>query len=389
MIKVIEMKKIIRISIIILFIFIVSSVMVNAAEDKNETVDNNLYADQSRLTGADKLYSGLPEETQKLISEMKINILDQEDISKPELGNIFPAIADLVVNNSRSPVRMIFTSLGIFLLCSLAEGADVMSGGSTLKKNINAISSLGVCACCILPLCDLVDRCSEVINGASGFISVYVPVMTGLLVSSSHSITGSSYYSSMMGTAEVIGLVSSKLIIPMIKIFLTLSAVSTLSPSLRVSGLCSAISRGIKWILNFSLGIFVTIMTAQSLISSTMDDVSNRAAKFAVNTFVPIVGGVLSETVNTFTGSLSLLKSGTGVFVLIASSCIFLPALVECILWRFSFSALGAISDMLGLSLPASAVKSVESVCSLITAVLLTTVLIFIISTVILLIITK
>ena len=382
---VIGMKKTIITLLIGVLLFLIVPVQVSAASGESENT-SDIYDKQLEKSGADQLYYSLPEETKQILSSINYDSLEPDKLMDLKYSSIMPAPEDMITAKGQKPLQMLMTASGILLICALAGSAGILSTDSPLKRNISAVGSLCICGCCIYPLCSLVAQCSAVIEGAAGFMSMYAPVMAGLMLSSSHPMTGSAYYTSLMGTSEMLGLLCSKLILPFLNVFLALSVVSSLSPGLDLSGICKVISKCMKWILNFALGIFVTIISAQTIITSSMDEMSSRAVKFAVNSFVPFVGGVLSETVNAFSGSLSVLKSGVGVFVIIASACIFLPVLIECIIWRMGLFVLGAAADMLGLELPGASVKSIDSVCSLLTAVLLVTLTVFIISTVIVII---
>ena len=376
------MKKIIAfIMAAILFLSMPTAVYAAKQEEVKE-----IYDQQLSVSGADDLYYSLPEETKRLLSETGMNDLSYDTIRNFDGNNIIQTITKLAGEKSRSPFSSFFVILGVMLLCSMLEGTNITLGENPLKKNLAAVGALCISTSAVLPICQMVERCTEVIQGASGFMALYVPVMTGLMVSSSHQLQGASYYTTLMGTSELIGLMSSRLIVPFINVFLSLSVTASLSPSLKLTGICSAINRCLKWILNFSLGIFVTILSSQSLVTSSMDEVSTRAVRFAMNSFVPVVGSVLSETVSTFSGSLSMLKSGTGIFVIIASACIFLPVLIECLFWRILLYLSGAVSQMLGLESIRSVLQALETVISLLMAVLLTIIMIFIISTVIVLI---
>lgn len=372
---------------ILVLLLILSGSFTVFAADEDET--EKIYQSQLSASGAEDLFYALPEETKALLSQTNLDSLTYNDISNFNLENIIELLKNMLPEKNNSVFSAALIVLGIILLCSMLECTGMTGGESPVKKNISAVGSLCICTAAVVPLCSLISRCSEVIQGGAGFMTMYVPVMAGLMVSSSHQIQGASYYTTLMGISDAIGLLSSKIITPLVNVFLSLSITSSISPILNYSGICSAISRSIKWILNFSLAIFVTVLSAQSFITSSLDDVSTRAVKFAMNSFVPVVGGVLSETIGTFSGSLSLLKSGTGVFIIIASSCIFLPVLMECLIWRVFFYFLGAISDMLGLGMVKGVLSSVETVTSLLTAVLFTIIMIFTISTVIILMIGK
>lgn len=379
------MKKIICFIVMIIIMFCFSFTVYGAENDEADS----LYRKQFSVSGAGELMDSLPDETKKLISDMDFSISDIDSLKSFDSKKIIGCITDIVSEKSRTPFPAAFIAFGIMMLCALTGGAGLTLGKENSCMTISVIGTLGICMSVINPICTLISKAGEVIQGAAGFMTLYVPVLTGLMVSSAHEIQGSSYYTLLMGTSDVIGMMSSKIIFPVIKIFLALSVTSSFSDSINISGITNAVCTCVKWIMNFSLGIFVTILSAQSLVASSLDDVSSRAVRFAVNSFVPYVGGVLGETVGTFSGSLSLLKNGAGVFIIIASAFIFIPVLTECIIWRMVFFLLGASADLLKITAVRSLVRAIETVMALLTAVLLTVMMIFIISTVVVLIVGK
>lgn len=360
------------------------------SQDEN-TIDDTagIYDEQLKASGADKLYSSLPEETKEMLSDMGINAFDYESMDSMKAIGIFRQAVKLIGDKASGPLGTLALCLGIMLICSLVEGTDITIGDKTLEGVSSAVGALCICTAIVVPMCRMISRAVEIINGASGFILLYVPIMTGLMASSGHEISAGSYYTMLMGAGQLITQLSSKLIAPIMNVFLALSVTSSLSPKLNLSSLCTMIYKCAKWVLTLVMSVFVTVLSAQTFVSASLDNVSKRALRFTVSSFVPVVGGVLSETLTAFSGSLELLKSGAGVFVIIASACIFLPVLIECILWQFSLFLLSSVSDILGLGRMKSVYGTITTVASMLTAILICILTIFIISTVIILMVGK
>ena len=379
------MKKTI-ILIIMLLLVLLPGVTVCAAEADDTEV---LYEQQADLSGVSSLYSSLPDETKNLLSDMGISSADYKALSETGVHDIFEKILSLAGTKGKTPFGAAAVCLGIMLLCAVVDGTNITMGDRSLSGVSSAVGALCVCTAAVLPMCEVIKRSTVIIQGASGFLMLYVPIMAGLMVSSGHEAAAGSYYTMLMGAGEVITQISARFIAPFMNVFLALSVTSSLSQRLNLSVVCSSVYKCAKWVLTLGMSIFVTILSAQTFITSSLDNVSKRALRFAVSSFVPVVGGVLSETVTAFSGSLELLKSGAGVFVIIASACIFLPVLIECILWQFTLFFLSGAADIMGLGRMKSVFATISTVASMLTAILLCILTIFIISTVVILIIAK
>lgn len=383
-----NIKRTVLMIILLLSVFILSlSVPVSAAEEESGNGITEIYNEQLELSEADRIFDGLPQQTKELLSEIGITSPNYETVTNFSAGDIFGKIAELIGTNSGTPLGGMTVCLGIMLLCSLTEGFHVTIGEKSIGTVSSAVGTVCVCTAVIIPLCSTISDTVEVLNGASGFLLMYIPIMSGLMIASGKEVSGASYYTMMMGAGEVISQTASKITAPLMNIFLALSVTSALSPKMKLNSLCSCVYNVAKWILTFSMSIFVTMLSLQTFVTSSMDNVSTKAVRFAVSSFVPVVGSTLGEALNTFSGSIELLKSGAGVFVIIASAFVFLPILIECIVWQFSLFFLSAASDIFGLTQMNGVFKTVSKVVAMLVAVLLCTMTIFIISTVIILIV--
>ena len=109
--------------------------------------------------------------------------------------------------------------------------------------------------------------------------------------------------------------------------------------------------------------IVVGFLTVQSLVASSSDNVTTKAAKFMISSTVPVVGGALSEALGTVKGCVSLLRSSVGYFGIFVVVATFLPLLLELVVWSlitklgslcsqlFSFKQLGGLLDGMGAAI--------------------------------------
>lgn len=331
-----------------------------------------------------RLFDSLPTEVKRSLSEIGITSVDYGQISGLDFGRVFEKIFAVTGEGSKSALTGMSVCLGIMLLCSLTEGFHV-----TLEKRgiTDTVGTMCICTAVIVPLCSTIERAVEVLNGVSGFMVLMVPIMAGLIISSGKEITGTSYYTLMMTAGNAVSTVSAKLVSPLMNVFLALTVTSSLSVKMNLSSLCESVYKFAKWILMFVMGIFTAVLSLQTVMTSSMDNVSQKALRFAVSSFVPVVGGALGEALNTFNGSVELLKTGAGVFVIIASGLMIMPIAMECIVWQFSMFVLASAGDIMGLSTMTKIFRSVSKAVAMMTGLLFCVLAVFVISTGILLLV--
>lgn len=119
-----------------------------------------------------------------------------------------------------------------------------------------------------------------------------------------------------------------------------LSGVSDRIKLEKLSGFCGSAA---KWLMGIASTIYVGILSLQGMMAATYDGISIRTAKYTVDSFIPMIGGMMSDTVDTVLGCSLLLKNAIGFtgLLLIGSMCI-LP-LVRYITCIMSYKLLGAL----------------------------------------------
>ena len=84
----------------------------------------------------------------------------------------------------------------------------------------------------------------------------------------------------------------------------------------RISGLqwrFGLLAGAVCWLLGVSFTVFLGAMSLQGVTSASIDGVAIRAAKYAVDNFVPVVGGMFSDTMDTLVGCTLIVKNALGV----------------------------------------------------------------------------
>ena len=77
--------------------------------------------------------------------------------------------------------------------------------------------------------------------------------------------------------------------------------------------------------------MFTGLLSLQSFAGAAADNLGVRALKFSISSFVPVVGGSLSEAFSAIRGCLQLLRTTLGSFGVAATALIVLPPLLRCL----------------------------------------------------------
>ncbi|MBE6830509.1 MAG: stage III sporulation protein AE, partial [Ruminococcaceae bacterium] len=133
--------------------------------------------------------------------------------------------------------------------------------------------------------------------------------------------------------------------------------------------------------------IFTGLLTMHGIVATALDTTGTRAARFVVSSFVPVVGNALGEALHTINGCVKMLKSGVSAFGLLAGLFVFLPILIQCLVWLLTLQVCIGIGDIFELKEISSLLKASGDVIETLISIILCCMMILMVSTVILLII--
>lgn len=372
------MKKIIF--FIFLLLFFVQPISAFATDSFKE-----IYDEQIKTSGAKGLIDNVPEEAKNTLEDIGINKIDWNDLIKLTPKTIFEKTLSIAKDKSPSIFKAVASMLAIILLSALFSGMKTSIAEESLQNIWAIVSTLCICIIAINPIINTINHASNIVLGSSKFLLLYIPIMAGIMVASGQSILGASYSTLMLTVGEIISQVSSTLLVPLLNTFLAISVISSISPKLNFSGICNLFSKTIKWVLGFAMTVFTGLLTIQSIVGTAVDSIGTKAVKFMLSGCVPIVGGALSDAFLTVQSAIKLLKSGLGAFFILALGVIFLPIVMECLLWLLSLNFCASIGEMFELVEVSKLLKRTSEVISIILVILLCSAIILIMSTVVVL----
>jgi stage III sporulation protein AE len=171
---------------------------------------------------------------------------------------------------------------------------------------------------------------SEIIN----FMMLLIPILTALMLTTGAIVSTTVTESVLLVLINVIGRIIGNLIIPLLLAGTSLAIVNSVSDKVQVSRLAKFINSLAVWILGVVLTVFVAVLLIEGTLSTSVDGLTAKTAKTAISTFIPVVGKIMGDTVDTVIGCANLLKNAVGIIgVLILFGIVALPIIKVAIMW--------------------------------------------------------
>ena len=162
-----------------------------------------------------------------------------------------------------------------------------------------------------------VTLCQQSVAGMAGLMQALFPLLVTLLAAVGGTASSLFYQPAVMAAAGSMTALVQQATMPLAVSVAVLTMVSGLSQQLRVGKLCKLFRQAADWTLGLGFTVFIGVMTVQGLSAAAVDGVSIRTAKYAMDNFIPVVGGMFADTVDTLVGSSLLIQNAVGVLGLL------------------------------------------------------------------------
>ena len=316
--------------------------------------------------GKDSLYEALPEEAREMLDES--GITPDGGAGSVGIGEILRAIGDAFAENADKPLKMFAAVTAVILLSAVLAGASDAAGMNSGVYGL--VTSAAAAAVISAYLADITETAQTAFNAASDFMLVYVPVMAGVTAAGGHTASAAVFSSVTLTAIQVLSRLISSAVIPLTSCIIGITAAGSIDPELHLDRLCDGIKKFVVWGLGLIMTLFLGILSVQSMITASADGAAMKTLKFAVSSAVPIVGGAVSDALNTVSGSLILLRSGIGGFGIAAGVCVMLPAFAAAVSCKFLLFAAGVVSDLFGCETAGRMIRSGENAMTVVLAAL-------------------
>lgn len=356
--------------IICVFLFMMLFTVHISAEE------TDLYKDQLEQSGALELKEDLPQDIKEYLEQNGIDINDYNWVNNLKTENVFLHIWGFIKGGFRKPLIALGSIVAIVIINSLLF-SDSKSSVGTVVSYAAALSVTGII---IAPIISAINTAVNAMKACATFMTAFVPVFAAVTAAGGKTATSISMSALLLGAANGVSLVSNYAVVPLIGGYLSLSLATSVSPFLDNNGISSAVKKASLWIMSLISTVFLGVLSIQTVVNSAADNLSMRTAKFIIGSAVPVAGGVLSEALGTLTASVSLLKSSVGIYGVVICCIIFLPILLELLLWRFTLWAADFVASTFSLSKISDLLKALDTVLSVLCGIILLTGAMFIIS---------
>lgn len=293
------------------------------------------------------------------------------------LNTMFNAVTSLVFKEVKEVLKLMVSIVTIAIICSLLKNLQEAFSDES-------ISQIAFYACYVLMIIVLsrsfiisISIAKAVINDISNFMSALLPVLITMISLSGGITAATTLDPIVLGAVVFIPKVYSNIIIPMILMVFVLEFANNISNEHKITNLCKLFKQITIWFQGIIVTIFIGILTIRGITSSTIDAVTLKTAKFAVDNFIPIVGKAFSDAITSVAGYSLIIKNAISSIGLIVIILILLYPIVKLMLITLIYKLSAALVEPISDSRLTKSIEAAGNSMVLIISCILTVTLMF------------
>ena len=265
------------------------------------------------------------------------------------LSDIAKSISMMFFRELRMSLGLLAKILVITLISSLLTNLQSTFENGSIAELGNYISFVLIAILVISSFNQTMELAKGAIDKMVGFMQAVLPILLTLLTAASGPNTRMLFHPMIIMTVNLIGSLVKTIIIPLIFFSFIISIVSNISNRIEFSKLSELGRQLITFIITGSLTLFIGIITIYGL-GSKIDGLTIRTAKFAVDKFIPIVGGFLADAVEAVVGCSAILKNGLGFIGLLVLLFICILPVIKILVVLLLYKIIAVVIQPIGSS---------------------------------------
>lgn len=262
-----------------------------------------------------------------------------------DYSSLFSAILSLFFSNVIDFLPIAFTILAIGILSSLIVNFKASNNTQEITQFI-CFSVLVLIIFVVFK--DILSLTSSTINILLKQMQIIFPILITLL-STIGSVSTISVFNPLIAIlTTIVSVVFDKVLYPIFIVVFLFTIINSLTNTLKLDKFTKFLSSSFKWIIGIIFTLFTAFLSIQGISAGKFDSVSIKATKFAIKSYIPIIGGYISDGMDFLVLGSVLIKNSiglVGVFIVFAS---IIAPVISIILIKLILQFCSGILEMTG-----------------------------------------
>lgn len=346
-------KKKLMLAIFLLVLAIISTISIDNFTSANVESDENSLAqsvyeilDGVDLSEMQEMVDGLED-----VGLFKVTIREKiEQILKGEYftnySSLLSAIVSLVFGDIKSILPFVFTLIAIGILCNIT--ANMRPENKGINDIINFVFLSTTILIIIIAFKNILSSTHNTISLITSQMQIIFPILITLLASIG-SMSAISIYNPLVAILTgTVNIVFSNFLYPLFIVIFIFTILGNLTDTIKLGKLNDFLMSTFKWTVGIVFTIFTGFLSVQGISAGKYDSVSIKATKFAMKSYIPIIGSYVSDGMDFLILGSILVKNSIGLVGVIILVVTIMSPILMIIIYKLALQLSSGILEMTG-----------------------------------------
>lgn len=329
----------------------------SAMAEETDWVTENL-----EQSGAADLWGALSDDTRALYRAIGVDSLADLTTVTVSPENLFSTAADLMGEQAKQPLAATGVLLAAVVLCAYLGGMRETVNEAGMANIYNSVSVLGVSAVVLVPFTACIRSVQAALSGAGVFMGSFSPVYVAVLAANGQLRMAASYQTVLLLFSQLLTWLTGGVLLPVLLAAVAMGMITAVADTGNLGKLGEMLLKGVSWTLGILAGVFTTLLSVNGMLGAAGDTLGNKMIKLSISSFVPVVGGAVSEAFLTVRSCCGIVKSTVGAFGIVTAVLLLLPAVVQCLCWLLALWVCRMAAEAFEQQALTALLKTVEAV---------------------------
>lgn len=376
--------------ILLITIFSVSISHISASNDEESNYDEELWGavqdqlNSLNLTDIEALFKDFTTRQSDFFGAESFTEKVQRLINgeySDTANSAFQSLLYMIFDDLLDILPMISAIVAMAILCGLlGQFRSATTGDKSVGEVIHFVCYGVVIALVLTSVLGLVRMTSATLSLQKTQIETVFPILLTIMVAMGNVTSVGVYQPAVALFSGGIMQLFTNLLMPIFLFTFAFSVVSNLSSSVKLEKFTSFFSSLFKWTVGIIFTVFLAFLGIQGITAASFDGVSIRTARYAMRSYIPILGGYLSEGFDLILTSSVLTKNAIGAGGLMLMLATVIVPVIKIALFSLALKLTAAVLEPVADSRISNFLTSVSKAMTMLIVLLVGVAFLYLIS---------
>ncbi|MGN1212760.1 MAG: hypothetical protein ACI4TZ_01840 [Christensenellales bacterium] len=345
---------------------------LDITDELNDIVNDQL--DSLEEENFDDILDNLTKEQQGIFGQVDFTEKIKQLIGgegQVSFGDVISFILSLLVDNLTGIIPMLATICAIAIISNILLQIRGKSLNQPLGDIIHFACYSVIVLLVITSVLQLVQLTSNTLNSLKSQMEIAFPLLLTIMAGLGASTSVGIYQPIVAILCGAMMQLFLKIVLPIFSLSIIFGVIGNMSSSVKLTKMADFFKNLFKYVIGFTFTIFSGALAVSGIMAGSYDGVSIRATKYAIKSYIPIMGSYLSDGFSLIMASSVLIKNAIGYSGLLIMFLTIVSPLLKIFLFKLGLNLVAGIIEPIADNRVTSFISQTAKSLSMLSSVIL------------------